>query len=152
MQRNKYLDDIGIRRENYGSNFIKGRKFQRFMERRMYGFDHRQTVNMELITAEFLYSRLKMLTDKTMDDHTFNHVEFEGDDYTVEEAFVYIMNACKTFLLSLKDDDYIYDESGEGEQIYNELKKAIRLWSEVMHYADLTLISRRTLRRWERDE
>lgn len=151
MQKNKYLDNIGIRRENYGSNFIKDRKVQRFIERMRYGFDYRDTVNMELLTAEVLYSRLKMLTDKTMDDLSFNHVEFEGKIYTIEEAFHRIMEACKDFLLSCQDGSFYLspDEYEEADHIYTEMKVAVRLWSEVMAYADITLISRRTLRRWK---
>jgi hypothetical protein len=41
MRRNKYLDDLGIKIENYGSNFAKEKKVQRFIERRKYGFDYR---------------------------------------------------------------------------------------------------------------
>ena len=153
MQRNKYLDNIGLRRENYGSHFIKGRRLQRFIERRWYGFDHRQIVNMDLITGEFLYSRLKMLTELTMDDLSYNQVEYDGKFYTIEEAFEFIMNACKTFLLSCQEGDFYLTSSeiDEAERIYNEFKTAVKLWAEVMPYADLTLVSRRTLRRWERD-
>ena len=76
MIRNKYLDDLGIKRERYGSNFIKDNKLQRFIERRKYGFDYRETVNMDLIFAEWLYSRLTMLIEQTMDDLTCNTVDF----------------------------------------------------------------------------
>ena len=78
MQRNKYLDDLGISIKNYGSHFIRDRKIKRFIERRKYGFDCRQIVNMDIIFAEWLYSRLMMFKEQTMDDLTFNSVEFEG--------------------------------------------------------------------------
>ncbi len=32
MKRNKYLDNLGINIENYGSNFAKEKKLQRFFE------------------------------------------------------------------------------------------------------------------------
>lgn len=86
MVKNKYLDNLGIKRERYASNFIKGHKVQRFIERRKYGFDHKETVNMDVIFAEWLYSRLMMLTEQTMDDLTYNSVEFEGHTYTIEAA------------------------------------------------------------------
>lgn len=35
MRRNKYIEDLDIKRENYGSNFEKRGKIQRFIERRM---------------------------------------------------------------------------------------------------------------------
>lgn len=34
MRRNKYLDDLGIKIGDYGGNFVKEKKFQRFIERR----------------------------------------------------------------------------------------------------------------------
>lgn len=77
MRRNKYLDDLGIKRKNYASNFAKKDKIQRFFERRKYGFDYRETINMDLMFAEWLYSRLMMLLEQTDDDLTFNSIEFE---------------------------------------------------------------------------
>lgn len=52
MNDNKYLDDLEIKKENYGSNFIKERKIQRFIERRKYGFDYRCFIEKQLIFAK----------------------------------------------------------------------------------------------------
>lgn len=153
MIRNKYLDDFGIKRERYGSNFIKDNKLQRFIERRKYGFDYRETVNMDLIFAEWLYSRLTMLIEQTMDDLTFNTVDFEGKTYTIEQAIHRILNATKDYIWYY-DMVWGYAEEPpeeEIEQMIDEMNAATRLWAEIMAYCDRCVISKRILRRWEKD-
>lgn len=152
MVRNKYLDDLGITRENYASNFIKDGKIQRFIERGKYGFDYRQTVNMDLIFAEWLYSRLMMLLEQTMDDLTYNTIEFEGKTYTIEQAINYIIDASKEYLYYYEMVwGYVSSDEEETERINVAMKSATRLWAEVMPYADRTVISKRALRRIEKD-
>ena len=58
MKRNKYLENIGIKRENYGHNFVKNGKIGRFIERRKYGFDHRETMHMDVTFAEWIYGKM----------------------------------------------------------------------------------------------
>ena len=152
--RNKYLDDLGIKRERYGSNFIKDQKIQRFIERRKYGFDHRQTVNMDLIFAEWLYSRLMMLLEQTMDDLTFHSVDFEGNTYTIEQAIHRILNATKEYIW-YHEMIWGYCEEPPEEEIermVNEMKAATRIWAEIMGYCDRVVVSKKLLRRWEKDE
>lgn len=154
MTRNKYLDDLGIIKERYGSNFIKRHKIQRFIERRKYGLDHRETVNMDVIFAEWLYSRLTMLIEQTMDDLTFNTVDFEGDTYTVEQAIQRIIKATKKYIW-YHEMVWGYTEEPpeeEIEQMFKEMKTATRLWAEVMGYCDRCVISKRMLHRLKKDE
>ena len=139
MRRNKYIEDLGIKREDYGSNFVKKGKIQRFIERRMYGFDYRDTINMDLMWAEWIYSRLTMLMEQTYDDLTSDSVEFEGEIYTIEQAFERIRKASRDYLyywiLEYLDGKKTEDEV---KDICNEMKAATRLWAEVMDYADRT--------------
>ena len=108
---------------------------------------------MDVIFAEWLYSRLMMLTEQTMDDLTYNSVEFEGHTYTIEAAIHRILQATK---------DYIwyhemvcgYEEDPPDEELEKmllELKTAIRLWTEIMAYCDRCVISKRALRRMKKD-
>lgn len=150
--RNKYLDDLGIKKENYGSNFIKERKIQRFIERRKYGFDYKETVNMNLIFAEWIYSRLMMLTEQTMDDLSYNTVDFECNTYTIQQAYQRILDATKEYLCFYEIYGSHWDSSEDAEKIQIEMKAAIRLWANVMEYADITLVSKRALRRLTKDE
>lgn len=139
MKRNKYLDDIGIKINNYGSNFIKNRKIQRFFERRKYGFDFSETVNMDLMFAEWLYSRLMMLKQQTMDNLSFHSIEFEGEQFTIEQAIDKILKATENYLyhyevVEANGDEEISEE--EVNQITEEMKIATRLWAEIMRYCD----------------
>lgn len=154
MIRNKYLDDLGIKRERYGSNFIKSHKLQRFIERRKYGFDYKETVNMDVIFAEWLYSRLTILIEQTMDDLTFNTVDFGGKTYSIDQAIHRILKATKDYIW-YNDMVWGYTEEPpeeEIEQIINEMKAATHLWAEIMAYCDRCVVSKRTLRHWEKDD
>lgn len=139
MKRNKYLEALGISIKNYGSNFIKKRKLQRFFERRKYGFDFRETINMDLMFAEWLYSRLTMLKEQTMGDLNFHLVVFEGRIYTIEQGINRILKAAKEYLCHYE----IIDTDGEEEiseivldKIVEEMKTATRMWAEIMTYCD----------------
>lgn len=139
MKRNKYLDDIGIKINNYGSNFIKDRKIQRFFERRKYGFDFRETINMDLMFAEWLYSRLMMLKEQTMDNLSFHSIEFEGEKYTIEQAINQILNITKDYLYHYEVIDMDGDEEvpqNKVEVITEKMKQVTRLWAEIMCHCD----------------
>lgn len=155
MKRNKYLDNLGIDIENYGSNFAKEKKLQRFFERRKYGFDYRETINMDLMFAEWLYSRLMMLVEQTDDDLTFNSVVFEGKKYTIEQAIQRILKATGNYLyfyehVDAMGDEYVSDK--EIQELCEEMKAATRLWAEIMRYADRVVVSKRVLRRLQKGE
>ena len=55
MQKCKYLDDLGLKIEEYGTNFISdddSRKENWAIEREEYGFDGRETWNLDKIFIE----------------------------------------------------------------------------------------------------
>ena len=154
MRRNKYLDDLGINIENYGSNFVKERKMQRFFERRKYGFDYRETINMDLMFAEWIYSRLMMLVEQTEDDLTFHSVEFEGEKYTIEKAIQCILNAARNYLYFYEHVDVIGTEEVsdlEIRELCAEMKTATRLWAEIMPYVDRVVVRKSVLRKWRKE-
>ena len=96
------------------------------------------------MTAEWLYSRLMMLKEQTMDDLTFHSICFEGKQYTIEEAINQILNASYEYLYTFEVVDtgampLEYDDIGWDEHcdtVTHEFKAAIRLWAEIMKYAD----------------
>lgn len=145
MKRNKHLDDIGIKINDYGSNFIKDRKIQRFFERRKYGFDFRETINMDLMFAEWLYSRLMMLKQQTMDDMNFHSIEFEGEKYTIGQAINQILNNTKDYLYHYEVIDMDgYEEVPHKivEEVDMKMKRATRLWAEIMCYCDRVVVNK----------
>lgn len=142
MQRNKYLDDIGINIKNYGNNHIKRNRFKRFLQRRKYGFDYSQTINMDLLFAEWLYSRLSMLKEKTMDDLNFNSVCFEGETYTIGQAIDKILNSTTEYMCFY---EWKTPSGLDEHKVCEEMKKATRLWAEIMPYADCVLCNKKLL-------
>ena len=158
MQRNKYLDNLGIDIKNYGSHFIKGRKVQRFLERRKYGFDCREIVNMDIIFAEWLYSHLKMYKEQTMDDLTVDSVEHEGNQYTVEQAINKILSITKEYLTfwdihnGVCDWTDDYDKAKHYEEnLLAKMKSTTKLWAEIMPFIDLVTVSQKVLRKIKED-
>lgn len=100
-RRNAYLDQIGLSRNSYCGNFVKERKLERFIERRKYGFDYSDVLNMDVAFMEWLHSHLKMYLAHTLDDLSFNSVEFEGKQYTIGEAIILIIETTKVWLLKV---------------------------------------------------
>lgn len=128
---------------------------QRFFECRKYGFDYRETINMDLMFAEWIYSRLMMLVEQTEDDLTFHSVEFEGEKYTIEKAIQRILNATRNYLYFYEHVDVVGTEEVtelEIQELRAEMKAATRLWAEIMPYADRVVVSKRVLRRWRKGE
>ena len=58
MQKCKYLDDLGIPINEYGTNFMSNddpREKGWSKERKEYGFDNRETWNLDRIFIEWIY-------------------------------------------------------------------------------------------------
>ena len=108
-QRNKYLEDIGLKSWEYGVNWtvdsdkkhLKAWKKQR----KKYGFDERETYCVYTIYAEWLYSHLMMYREMAFGiiDLTYHTVEFEGKTYTQIEAIEKILKWTKYFLKNHSD-------------------------------------------------
>ena len=111
-QRNKYLEDIGLKPWEYGVNWTVDNEKKQFRkwkkQRKKYGFDDRETYSMFTIYAEWPYSHLRMYK-KTADkigrsDLTYHTIEFEGKTYIQLEA---IDKALKWTKYSLKNFDVL---------------------------------------------
>ena len=91
-QRNKYLEDLGLEPYQYGVNWTlddKRKDLRRWdRQRRKYGFDERETREMDVAYAEWLYSRLMMYRKRASKavDLTYYSIEFDGKEYTQIEA------------------------------------------------------------------
>ena len=85
--KNKYLEELGLKKGEYGSDYseISHKQKKKFKkQRKKYGFDERETWNINTILIEWLYSHLMMYTEKggkvvDLEYHTF---EFKGKTYT----------------------------------------------------------------------
>lgn len=119
-QRNKYLDELGIDIEEYGTNFIglDDKRHPQFDEERLaYGFDSRETWSLHDTFIEWMYSHLRMYLDENCVDLTYHKFNFKEKEYTQEEAIKYILGRCENYLKSKErswDNDLC---NGIGEAI-----------------------------------
>ena len=131
-QKNRYLDALGIDASCYGTNFTfigDEREEEWEKEREDFGFDGRETWELNNTFIQWLYSHLKMFMAKAEDtvDLTFRTFDFEGVVYTQQDAIKYIINACEKYLVAL----YKFEYNVEEEKIIEETQKALRLWAMI---------------------
>lgn len=139
-QRNKFLDELGLKKHEYGVNFImkcdrkkdrkkdKKRRKRWKKQQKLYGFDERETWNLYEQYAEWLYSHLKMfLEEAKIIDLSFWKVEYHGKTYTEEEAIEKILKWTGYFLKNR-------DREGKEEKAIRKLRKATELWAVTFQY------------------
>ena len=132
MQRNEYLDDLGLAIEDYGTNFLsesntsRSEKWAR--QREKYGFDEREIYGLDYTFIEWLYSHCRMYKDKAGNiiDLNFWRFAHNGNVYTQGEAIDYIIKCTGDFLS--RDRNELSTESDR----YNAALDACRLWVEIM--------------------
>ena len=131
IMKNKYLEELGLKKGGYGlydpeKNDKRKKKWKK--QRKKFGFDERETWNLNNTMVEWLYSHLMMYTEiggKTVDlnYHTF---DFNGRMFSELEAIEFIKEKCRRYLtFELTDDDMTYDE------INAEMTEALHLLAEI---------------------
>ena len=133
MRRNKYLDELGIPRDSYMGNFVRERKWIRWIERKKYGFDYSDTFNMKISFAEWLYCHLVHFEKWNKSDLEIHSIEFEGKNYTIGEAVTLIKEITADYL-KLTEDIHDALDFDEEDRLDDTLQFATRLWSVVMVY------------------
>lgn len=105
----------------------KKKKREWAREREIYGFDERETWAIDRYFVEWLYSHLMMYLDRTdsVIDLEFYKFKFESKEYTQKEAILFIVNACKNYLLikSEYNEEYI--------DILKDVQRAIKLFADI---------------------
>lgn len=129
MKKNKYLDDLGVPLEKYGTNFCNdeddGRQLKWKKERKKYGFDSRETWYLSNSFVEWIYSRCMMYKDLSSKfiDLEYHKIEYDGIVYTQKEALDIIINCAK---------DYLLDDT--AKLVYENMQYATHLWAELLPY------------------
>ena len=128
MQRNKYLEDIGIPIDRYSTNFTfddDRRQLDWKEQREIYGFDDRETWNLETTFVEWLYSRCMMYKEigGNVVDLTFHKFTHDGKEYTQIEAIDCIIEYTKEYLQS----GFI-----ERDSLIEKVQYATHLWAEIL--------------------
>lgn len=125
FQKNKYLEDLGLKKEDYGINWLSKdddrlKDFNDEME--MYGFCSAETWNMSRIFCEWLYSHCKMYLEKAegIVDMEFHCIEIDGEELTQLQ--------CIQRILKLTGEALI---ESDGLAFTMQLREAILIWAEV---------------------
>lgn len=129
MQRCKYLDDLGIPIEKYGTNFISDddtRKERWDKQKEEYGFDDRETWNLDIMFIEWIYTRVKMYKEVNVINTEYHKIPYNDTEITQEEAMDKILELAKEILQSSSS---CYDD---GAMIYNNSREICDLWKEVL--------------------
>lgn len=130
MQKNKYLDDLGIPIKNYGTNWTKDgdkREKRWKRQRKKYGFDERETWNLDHLFVEWLYSHLTMYKEICCVDLTYHKFVFKDKEYTQEEAIDYIIDICKEYITTYDEVSFTDKEN----DLLDKVADAIRMFAEI---------------------
>jgi len=114
-QRNRYLEDIGLKFHEYGVNYtsddVPERYVKKWKERRgMYGFDERETYEVFGII-----------------DLSCHTIDFEGRAYSQIEATDKAIKWTGYYLIHRYDTE-------KRDKAVRKLQKAARLWAELLPY------------------
>lgn len=112
---NKYLEDIiNIENTPYGWCENTGRDEMWKEQREKYGFDERETWDLDFTFFCWLYSRLKMFKEIDFIDLTFHKFNINGKTMTQEECIDKMIENCEKIIkekkLNLKKEkDEVFD-------------------------------------------
>lgn len=128
MQKCKYLDDLNIPTHEYGTNFVSDYHDRRagswFKEREEYGFDNRETWNLNRIFIEWIYTRVMMYKECCILDLNYHKIAYKDLELTQGEIIDRILELAKEILLDINNDNLFYNNSRE----------ICDLWKEILPY------------------
>lgn len=111
----KYLDDIGVTNRPDTWNKDDSRQEEWKAQRELYGFDERETWNLNYSFNLWLYERLKMYKEVAgkVIDLNYHKFEFEGQEYYTQEQMIDMIlerleNSFKTEFDEFKENDFNY--------------------------------------------
>lgn len=123
----KYLDDIG---EDYSwvwkpEGSERDETFKK--EREIYGFDSRETWNLDCVFYMWLYERLKMFVEigGQVVDLNYHKFDFKGKEYTQLELINMMIERLESYLK--KEDLFVL-----SEEEYEPIKEIGEIWALVL--------------------
>ena len=137
--KRKYLDDIGCtsRFDTWDLGPDRERREKEFKEQRdIYGFDERETWNLNETFLEFLYERLMMYIEigGGMVNLNFHKFKFRGKEYTQLELLNIMLDDLK-HLITTDEDEYFGVNTKKYKQILREIpyrrNRVMDIWKLV---------------------
>ena len=128
--RHLYLETLGIPIEKCGSNFCdkSDERYGKWMkQRRKYGFDERETWNLDYVFFEWLYERLTMYREKASRIVNLEYHRFtvDGRKFTQLEAIDRMLTLLETILKN--GDDFNFDEKST-----ERTTEILKIWTAVL--------------------
>lgn len=131
-KKRKYLDDLGVYPLKDMVPTGNSDKFKK--ERKIYGFDSRETYNLDTTMYYLLYERVCMFLEKSSDiiDFTYYKFDYKGKEYTQEELMDILLDKLKT---AVTYDFYDYgNESKEYKERYTYISDIWEIWNILHEY------------------
>lgn len=119
----KYLDDIGVkdRPDTWNEDDKRQEKWEK--ERETYGFDERETWDLDLTFHLWLYERLKMYVDVSFVNLEYHKFKYNGEEYTKKQLIDMMLERLE---FSFKEG---YNDLDEKQYAYvSEIEK---IWAVV---------------------
>ena len=112
----------------YGTNFVSDyhdcRAGSWLKEREEYGFDNRETWNLDRIFIEWIYTRIMMYKECCILDLNYHKFAYKDLELTQGEIIDKILELAKEILLDINNDNLFYNNSRE----------ICDLWKEILPY------------------
>lgn len=131
MQKCQYLEDLGLKTEQYGTNFITDKKRKKVWaeQRKKYGFDSRECWNLDRTFLEWIYTRVMMYKETARINLSYHTIPYKDSEITQEEAINKILSLAKEVLLTPEKQYATYNSIS-----YKNLREICEIWKEVFPY------------------
>ena len=123
----KYIKEIiDLEKTPYGWSENTGRDSRWREQRRIYGFDERETWSLDNTFFYWLYERIKMYDEINIVDtkSDFNKIIFRDKEFTLQDCIDFLLENCKTIILN----------QGMNDSIIEVEKDVLDLWRECYRY------------------
>ncbi len=121
----KYLDDLKVKYPETYCSSDDPRQEKWTQEREEYGFDERETWDLDSAFYCWLYERLKMYLDVNCVDLTYHKFEYEGEELTQQECIDRMIHGCEIYFKQQND----WNISEEDQKAINDIAK---IWAIVL--------------------
>ena len=116
----KYIREIiDLKNTPYGWSENTGRDLNWVEQRRIYGFDERETWALDSSFFYWLYERLRMYDEINCIDTSFHKFQIEDKELTQQECIDEILSLCKEIITQRISD----------EERVNKQDKVMKIWS-----------------------
>lgn len=116
----KYIREIiDLKNTPYGWSENTGRDLNWVEQRRIYGFDERETWALDSSFFYWLYERLRMYDEINCIDTSFHKFQIEDKELTQQECIDEMLSLCKEIITQRISD----------EERVNKQDKVMKIWS-----------------------